>query len=257
MRYGVARGGLWACALLIAFGPSCVSVVRQERTALAGMAAYSHAEDEAFSCDDEPPIQRQHQVGGTAELTRYTKEAHYYGGRTGVLVGSLEDSNFLPDESRSPYGMVGFGAMTGWDFEYVGHELGLSVVFVPQAVGRASSWITGMPYYRLRIGAYDGLAAELQAGSRSGLMFDTRFMAAGLRAGTSVLELHMGASLGGRMMVNQERNSSALLFGTRESLDWMFYTDGEVALDPCWRLLFGVQLGQQLPLVMIGASRDL
>ena len=257
MRYGVARSGLWACALLIAFGPSCVSVVRQERTALRGAAAYSHAEDEAFSCDDAPPVQRHHQVGGSAELTHYTPEAHYYGGRTSVLVGSLEDSNFVPDESRSPYALIGFGATTGWDLEYFGHELGLNVVFAPQAVGRASAWITGMPYYRLRMGAYDGLAAELQAGSRSGLLFDTRVLAAGIRGGSDMMELHMGAALGARLMVDQERHSTAILFGTRESLDWTFYADGEVALNPCWRVLFALQLGQQLPLVMLGIGHEL
>lgn len=257
MRYGVARAGLWLCALSIAFGPSCVSVARKERTALGVEGGYSYVEDEGFSCGDEPPVQRHDQVGGTVELEHLGPGSHHYGGRVTALVGSLDDSNFLPDSSRDPYVLTGLGASTGWDFEYVGHEFGLNLVLAPQAVGETDSFLTGMPFYRLRIGAYTGLSAELQAGSRTGLLFDTRMLSAGLRAGESWLELHMGAAVGARLMVNQERGSPALLFGTRETLDAMFYADGEVALDPCWRIRVGLQLGQQFPTVTLGASREL
>ena len=257
MRYEAARAGLWLVAGAIAFGPSCGGIQRKPRTVLGGSAAYAHSEDVGFSYDDEPPIQRQHQLGGIAELTRVSGEENYQTGRAVVLAGTLERSeNFIVDDSRDPYWIVGLGGAAGWDYTYVGHEFGLNLVLVPQGV-QLDSWITGVPYYRLRIGPHDSFAAELQAGSQRGLLFETRMFSGGMRMVQGRSELHIGAAVGGRLMVSQERKSSVLLLGTRESLDAMFYTQGVIELSPRWSLRFDVEIGQQLPSLSLGVGYDL
>jgi hypothetical protein len=258
MRYWVSRGGLWACALLIALGPSCTSVVRKPRTALGASAAYSGAEDVGFSCDDEPPSQRHTQVGGTVELSRFSEQSDYQSGRVTVLTGSLDESaNVSVDPSRSPYWITGLSGTAGWDFDHFGHELGGGFLFVPQAAGGNDNWISPSLYYRLRAGLFDGPALEAQLGSRQMFLFDTRLFSAGLRLGQPWIELHMGVAAGGRLMVNQGRDEPPFLLGTRGNLDAMFYADGEVEVAPRWRIAFGVQLGRQLPTATLGASYDL
>jgi hypothetical protein len=250
--------GLALIALGFVTGFSCGTVQRKPRTSIAAAGGYSRVQHETFNCGDPDPIQRHEQWGGVAEVAREESRGARFGGRGVLLRGNYTGGeDIVRDPDSSPYWVPGLGGFGGYDLRYFGAEGGLMVLVYPQAK-RGQQGFFFVPYARIRFGDYDLLSGEFQVGSATAFIFDTRLVALGVVLRQPGFELHAGGSLGGRVLIDQETGTDSFLFGTREALDldFMFYFEGEVQLVDRLRLTLGGQIGEQLPMALLGLRYD-
>ncbi len=248
------RFGLLAIALFFAFGTSCFPMKRAPRTSVSAAGGYSRAEHETLDCGSNP-VQRHHQYGGLVEVRHETDFGLTAGGRGQLLAGELDESvDLMRDPDLSPYFIPGIGGFVGYDFPFVGGEFGLTGVADFDTPRDQQAFIV-VPYARGRFGDYELVSLEAQVGSRTAFAFDTRLLALGVGLRQPWLDLHAGLGFGGRLMVDQERGG--IIIGSRHTLDFTVYLEGELEVVDRFWITFGGQIGEQWPTALLGVRYDI
>ena len=174
----------------------CVMDRGASRWTLSGSGEYAFAGDRSYGCDGEVlHEERHHQTGGSASI-RY--EQRY--GFNAQILGSLFQGD--PVGSGETYWMGSLGALVGWDFQYVGFDLGASFLR-PEESSIENSDQNVFPFFKLRAGKLDQIWGELGVGPLVG-PYDGRMIYTGVAGKADNWSYQAGFAMLARPLISDE-----------------------------------------------------